>query len=66
MPINLTDPDIITIGNRLTSFNWLYVNVPRKLTVYTFTSESIKHLGQVGQGNDAIEVEALIYAKMVK
>ena len=34
MPINMTDPNIITLGNRRTSFDWLYLNVSSKLPDY--------------------------------
>ena len=59
----MKDPDIITPGNRLTSFNWLYVNVLRKSPDYTFTIKSTKHLVQNAKSDDAIQVESLIYAK---
>lgn len=66
MPINITDPDIMTVGNGLISFNWLYVDVPCKPPDYTFTSKSTKHLDKVAQSDIAIKVRSLIYAKMIK
>ena len=44
MLINMFDPEIITLGNRLTSLDRPYVNVPRKRRAYSFAEKSARIL----------------------
>ena len=66
MQINVIDPEIITLTDRLASFDRLHVNVTRKRPDYKFSSKSTEHLFQAARDCDAIEAGAHIYANMVR
>ena len=66
MQINVIEPDIITLADRLASFDRLYVNLTRKRPDFTFSTKSTKHVFQAARGCDAIEAGAHIDANMVR
>ena len=62
MQIDVIDPDIISLADRLASFGRIYVHVPFKWPGHTFNSKSTKHSVQSDQGDDAINAGAHIDA----
>ena len=62
MQIDVIDPNIISLADRLASFGLIYVHVPLKWLGYTFNNKSVKHSVQADRGDDAIDAETLIDA----
>ena len=64
MLVNMLDPDIIVLENRVADLDRLCVNVPRKWPSDRSTGKSAARLVLISRGPDAIVARACIHATM--